>query len=133
MINQNSKFLVEISPAELIDKICILEIKIEKITDPEKNRNVKHELKVLMDVFNALVFPSRELNQLINRLRAASKRGWEIEDIKRECEREKDFGDKFIEAARGAFKNNDERAMIWKEINMLLKSNIVQEKSYEKY
>jgi hypothetical protein len=130
MASENSKILVEISPAELIDKICVLEIKSKKITDPEKNKNIQHELNILKCVFNTTIAPSEELNQLINELKAISQRGWENEEIKRAHERENDFGPKFIKAACDAFKNNDERAAVWKKINVLLKSNIIQEKSY---
>ncbi len=125
--------MVPISPAELIDKICILEIRKEKIVDPEKNKNVRNELEFLKKVFDDNINSSPELDSLIGKLKSLSLRGWEIEDVKRSCERDKDFGSRFIEAARGAFKNNDERAAVWKEINMLLKSDIVQEKSYEQY
>lgn len=124
---------IPISPAELIDKICILEIKAEKITDPEKNKNVQRELELMRAVFNEHVKPSLELNQLIAKLKAVSRRGWEAEDVKRGREKAGDFGENFIVAARTAYQNNDERAGIWKEINLLLKSEIVQEKSYEKY
>lgn len=131
MISGNSKILVEISPAELIDKICVLEIKNEKIANPKKKKNIQHELEILKSVFNINITPSEELNQLIGKLKVISQRGWESEEVKRECEHENDFGPKFIKAARDAYKNNDERAIIWKKINILLGSNIIQEKSYE--
>ena len=127
------KILLPVSPAELMDKISILEIKAKKISDPEKLKNVKHELEVLMEVFRSNIEQSKELNKLFDQLRKLSVKGWKIEDIKRDCERMGDFSIKFINAARGAFKNNDERAALWKEINLLLKSDIVQEKSYKKY
>lgn len=127
------KLQIPVSPAELIDKVCILEIKAEKITDPEKNRNVQRELELMRTVFKEHITPSPELDQLIAKLEAVSRRGWEAEDVKRGCEKVGDFGDNFIAAARMAYQNNDERAGIWKEINLLLKSEIVQEKSYEKY
>lgn len=127
------KILLPVSPAELIDKIAILEIKEKKISDLEKLKNVKHELEVLTGVFRKNIEQSKELDQLFNQLRKLSAKGWKIEDIKRDCESKNDFGAKFINAARGAFKNNDERAALWKEINLLLKSDIVQEKSYKKY
>ena len=132
-MNTDSSILIPISPAELIDKICILEIKVEKITDPEKNNNVKNELEKLKVVMNQQITSSPELETLIEKLRSVSRRGWEAEDIKRTCEREEDFGPRFIEAARTAYQNNDDRAAIWKEINLLLNSDIIQEKSYEKY
>jgi hypothetical protein len=127
------KILLPVSPAELMDKISILEIKTKKISDPEKLKNVKHELEILMQVFKKNIDQSKELTHLFDKLRKLSAKGWKIEDIKRDCERVGDFSSKFIEAARGAFKNNDERAALWKKINLLLKSDIVQEKSYKKY
>ena len=131
MPNENSKILVEISPAELIDKICILELKSKEITDPEKNRNITHELGILKDVFEAHIARSKELDDLIHTLKTITRRGWDHEEVKRACERANDFGPRFIEAARGAYTNNDERSALWKRINVLLKSNIVQEKSHE--
>lgn len=122
-----------ISPAELLDKIAILEIKRERIVEREKLRNIQHELETLRDIFEKHIRVSKELETLFDKLRELSRKGWEIEDGKRACERENDFGDKFIEFARAAFKNNDERSSVWKQINLLLKSEIVQEKSYEKY
>ncbi|MBI2670090.1 MAG: hypothetical protein HYX20_03030 [Candidatus Yanofskybacteria bacterium] len=128
-----NKILIPISPAELMDKIAILEVKSERIKDQEKLKNVKHELKTHLAVFNKRIQPSGELKRLFDKLRQLSAKGWDIEDKKRFCERNGDFGPEFIEAARAAFKNNDERAAVWREINLLLKSDIVQEKSYEKY
>ncbi len=133
MAKTHIQILIPISPAELMDKIAILEVKEKRIIESDKLKNVKHELKLLREVFNKSIKPTRELNQLFNKLRKLSAKGWDIEDRKRVCERNGDFGPEFIEAARGAFKNNDERAAVWKEINLLLKSDIVQEKSYEKY
>lgn len=125
--------LLPISPAELMDKIAILEIKAKKISDREKLKNIKHELELLTAVFKKNIKPSQELNGLFDKLRQLSTKGWKIEDIKRDCERRGDFGTKFINAARGAFKNNDERAAVWKKINLLLGSAIIQEKSYKSY
>ena len=132
-MGKTNSILIPISPAELIDKICILEIKAEKITDPEKNKNIKNELEKLLGIWQEKIVNSPALESLKAKLKAASLRGWEAEDIKRACEREEDFGTRFIAAARTAYQNNDDRAAIWKEINLLLKSDIVQEKSYEKY
>ena len=127
------KIKVPISPSELMDKIAILEIKEKKIADPLKLKNVKYELQTLKAVFQDHITTSKELNGLFDELRKLSAKGWKIEDIKRDCERQKDFGPKFINAARAAFKNNDARAALWKKINILLKSDIVQEKSYTRY
>ncbi|MBI2062854.1 MAG: hypothetical protein HYT61_01270 [Candidatus Yanofskybacteria bacterium] len=128
-----TKILIPISSAELMDKIAILEVKSERIKDVKKLKNIKRELKLLRVIFNKSIKPTKELGQLFNKLRRLSAKGWDIEDKKRLCERNGDFGPEFIKAARVAFKNNDERAAVWKEINTLLKSDIVQEKSYEDY
>lgn len=116
-----------------MDKIAILEVKSEKIKDLEKLKHIRHELEIFRSVFDKYIQSTEELNRLFDKLRALSAKGWDIEDKKRLCERNGDFGHEFIEAARGAFKNNDKRAAVWKEINLLLKSDIIQEKSYEKY
>ncbi|MBI2100046.1 MAG: hypothetical protein HYT48_01755 [Candidatus Vogelbacteria bacterium] len=122
--------LVPTAPAELLDKVAILEVKEERIIDPEKLKNVRHELELLRQIAKNQIPPSPELNKLFSKLRTLSEKGWDIEDGKRDCERRQDFGPRFIELARGAFKNNDERATIKKQINLLLKSDIVEEKSY---
>lgn len=124
--------LVPIAPAELFDKIAILEIKEQRISDPEKLKNVKYELNLLREIFNKHINSTPELETLLDRLRELSAKGWDIEDGKRRCEKEKKFDNEFIEYARGAFKNNDERAVVKKEVNLILGSKIVEEKSYEK-
>ena len=133
MKKTKNTILIPVSPAELMDKLAILAIKQQKIKDLEKLKNIKREIKVLNTVFGKNIKMTKELNRLFMALKKASNKGWRIEDIKRDCERRKDFGPEFINAARGAFKNNDARAVLWKKINLLLKSEIVQEKSYEKY
>lgn len=132
-MNDPKKILIPISPAELMDKIAILEVKSDRIKDLEKLKNVKHELGILRAIFDNNIQPTKELNRLLDKLRSLSAKGWDIEDKKRLCEKNGDFGPEFIEAARSAFKNNDERAAVWKKINTMLKSDIVQEKSYEEY
>lgn len=127
------KLLVPLSPAELMDKISILEVKALYISAPEKLANVRCELEILRKVFKNSIKPSKKLNNLFNQLRILSARGWKIEDKKRLCEKKNDFGPKFIKSARAAFKNNDQRAAVWKKINTYLNSDIVQEKQYEKY
>ncbi len=130
---ETTKIMAPMSAAELIDKIAILEVKKSHIADPDKLKNVNHELDSMMEIFNKYITPSPELDALFNKLRILSAKGWDIEDGKRACEHVGDFGEKFVEFARGAFKNNDERSTVWKEINLLLKSDIIQEKSYEEY
>ncbi len=124
--------LVPIAPAELLDKIAILEVKEKRISDPEKLKNVRYELELLRLIVKNHITHLPEIDALFSKLRELSETGWDIEDGKRRCEKEKKFDDKFIEYARGAFKNNDERAAVKKEINLILGSKIVEEKSYEK-
>lgn len=122
--------LVPIAPAELLDKVAILEVKEKKISDPEKLKNVRYELELLRRLVKNHIAHLPKIDTLFAKLRELSETGWDIEDGKRDCERRKDFGPDFIEFARGAFKNNDERAAVKKEINLILGSKIVEEKSY---
>ena len=124
---------VEVSPGELIDKITILEIKLERIDDVEKLKNVKSEWETLTAARDAAVEPSDELERLSVELKQVNERLWEIEDHIRECERDKDFGDKFIELARGVYVNNDQRSRLKRDINKLLGSSLIEEKSYAAY
>jgi hypothetical protein len=114
----------------LIDKITILEIKSERIGEPEKNRNVLIELQSLQAARDRTILPSDSLNSLTAELRAVNERLWDIEDEIRACERAGDFGPKFVELARSVYLNNDRRAAIKREINVLLGSKIIEEKSY---
>lgn len=130
MSKAKKHILIPTSPAELVDKICILEIKTKEISDPVKNKNVCYELAVLREVFDIHIQSTNELNKLMNKLRLISRRGWNIEDQRRACEINKDFGPKFVTVAKAAFQNNRRRMAVWKEINLLLKSDIIQEKSH---
>ncbi len=124
---------VEVSPGELIDKITILEIKLERIDDAEKLKNVKSEWEMLSTARNAAVESSEELERLSAELKQVNERLWEIEDDIRDCERDKDFSDKFIEFARGVYLNNDKRSRLKRQINKLLGSHLSEEKSYAAY
>ena len=124
---------VEVSPGELIDKITILEIKLERIDDAKKLKNVKSEWETLTAARDAAVESSDELERLSADLKQVNERLWEIEDHIRECERDQDFGDKFIELARGVYVNNDERSRLKRDINKLLGSSLIEEKSYAAY
>jgi len=124
---------VEISPGELIDKITILEIKRERITNPTKLENVEREWKVLTAARDGAVKPSAELDRLAAELKRINERLWEIEDEIRDCERRKDFGKEFVELARGVYLNNDRRSEIKRAINELLGSRLSEEKSYAAY
>ena len=125
--------LVEVGAGELIDKITILKIKAERMTDPAKLRNVNHELNLLSQVCSQNLAPSRELEQLEDELRRVNEDLWVIEDDIRACEARKDFGPKFIELARSVYIQNDKRAAIKKSINELSGSSIVEEKSYTEF
>ena len=124
---------VGIAPGELIDKITILEIKSERMTDAAKLENVRIELATLATARDAAILFSAELADLTGELKKINEQLWEIEDDIRDCEREKDFGEKFVELARLVYKSNDRRAALKRDINMLLGSHLVEEKSYSKY
>ena len=128
------KILAEISVGELFDKITILKIKTKKIQDSEKLTNIKNELNFLNNqASNINVKDQESLNQNINKLQSINEELWDIENYKRECEANKDFGEKFIELSRDVHFKNDIRAQIKKEINLLTDSIIVEEKEYSKY
>jgi Family of unknown function (DUF6165) len=121
---------IETAPGELIDKITILEIKSERISDRDKVRNVLRELDTLRRARDQTIRTSDELDALTADLRSVNEALWQIEDEIRLCERAGDFGPKFVELARSVYHRNDERAAIKREINVLLGSKIIEEKSY---
>jgi hypothetical protein len=125
--------MVQVAPGELIDKITILEIKDERIKDEAKLKNVRVELDVLNQCVKDNIEMDDELVDLKSQLKTINEQLWVIEDDIRDCEREKDFGDKFVELARSVYFTNDKRAAIKKEINVKLNSLIVEEKSYQEY
>ena len=124
---------VDISPGELIDKITILEIKLERIEDAEKLVNVKHEFEILAAARDGALEPSDQLDRLSVELKKANESLWEIEDDIRDCERAKDFGPAFIKLARAVYFHNDKRSQLKREINELLGSSLIEEKSYAAY
>tara|TARA_R110002096_G_scaffold2741_22_gene14173 strand:+ start:426 stop:815 length:390 start_codon:yes stop_codon:yes gene_type:complete len=124
---------VDISVGELVDKISILEIKQEHIDDPDKLANVSNELGILNDEFLHNVPKSDDLDVLKDRLKAVNLEIWNLEDDIRDQERRRDFGEKFVQLARSVYKTNDKRAALKREINVLLGSAIVEEKSYQEY
>lgn len=125
--------LVEIAPGELVDKITILVIKLERITDPAKLRNVEHEHRVLTAVLPVAFQTDAKLMQLRGDLKAVNEIIWQVEDDIRDHERRKDFGPSFVELARAVYVNNDRRAALKREINDVLQSAILEEKSYSPY
>ena len=124
---------VDVAPGELFDKITILEIKSERISDPEKLENVRRELGALRDARDAVIERSTELDRLSAALRAVNEALWNLEDDIRACEREKDFGPRFVELARAVYLTNDKRSAIKREINALLGAAFFEEKSYAPY
>jgi hypothetical protein len=125
--------LAEISPGELIDKITILEIKQARITDPAKRANVDYALRRLRETQDAELPAHPELALLTAALKAANEALWDIEDAIRDCEREADFGPRFIELARSVYHTNDRRAATKKAIDQLYGSAMTEEKSYKAY
>ena len=124
---------IPISPGELLDKITILQIKAERISDPVKVANVKTELEMLTRVWDEAVEADADITALTAELKSINESLWEIEDDIRDEERNKRFGDRFIELARAVYVTNDERANAKKKVNLHLNSTIVEEKSYQDY
>ena len=128
-----NKILVEVSVGELLDKISILEIKQDKIKDPNKLAFINTEHSILKDQLEKNVQPSSQLEQLFNSLKQINAKLWVIEDDKRQCEKDKDFGEKFIKLSRDVHFLNDDRAKIKLEINNLTGSKIKEIKEYTSY
>ena len=124
---------VPISPGELIDKITILEIKVDQIKDENKLNNVKSELEHLNEVLKQSKLEINTIQPLKNELKKFNIELWEIEDKIRIKESNQEFDKEFIELARSVYIQNDKRAATKKEINILLGSRIVEEKSYADY
>jgi hypothetical protein len=124
---------VPISPGELIDKITILQIKSERITDPVKVANVRTELALLEATWRESPFSTSDIEMEWASLRRINEKLWEVEDRLRDKERARTFDQEFIELARSVYFTNDERAAVKREINTKLGSKIVEEKSYAKY
>ena len=128
-----NKILVEVSVGELLDKISILEIKKEKIKDPEKLKFINDEYEVLKAELNQNVKSDEKLNDLFNSLKDINSKLWVIEDDKRLCEKNSDFGEKFIKLSRDVHFLNDSRAKIKLEINNHTGSKIKEIKEYTSY
>ena len=124
------KILAEISAGELIDKITILEIKKIKISDAEKLKDINKELDSLNQTFKQFIPNPSSIQQLIDKLKSINLKLWDIENGKRQAEKDQNFGKEFIELARSVYKSNDERAKIKLEINNTLGSNIKEVKSH---
>ena len=128
-----NKILVEVSVGELLDKISILEIKQEKIKDAESLKFIKDEYNVLKAELDKNIKTDENLKNLFNSLKEINSKLWVIEDDKRMCEKNKDFGEKFIKLSRDVHFLNDDRAKIKLEINNLTGSKIKEIKEYTSY
>ena len=128
-----SEILVPVSFGELLDKIAILQIKSERMSDPAKLANVRHELDALESTWLAHAASSTDVIALRGQLKAVNERLWQIEDDIRDKEAAQQFDARFIELARSVYFQNDERARIKRDINLALGSSYVEEKSYADY
>ena len=128
-----NKIIVEVSIGELLDKISILEIKKEKIKDSEKLKFIDNEYSVLKDQLDKNINSDDKLNNLFQSLKEINAKLWVIEDDKRQCEKDKDFGEKFIKLSRDVHFLNDDRAKIKLEINNHTGSSIKEIKEYTSY
>jgi hypothetical protein len=125
--------MVPVSPGEVLDKITILEIKSERMTDPEKVANVRTELALLQETWRRSITDDEKISDLHRQLKEINEALWEIEDDIRDKERAKEFDPPFIELARSVYFTNDRRSRVKKELNQHLGSVIVEEKSYQDY
>ncbi len=128
-----NKIIIEVSVGELLDKISILEIKKEKIKDPKKLEFISSEHSILKDQLEKNVKSDDKLNKLFQDLKEINAKLWVIEDDKRDCEKNKDFGDKFIKLSRDVHFLNDDRAKIKLEMNNHTGSSIKEIKEYTSY
>ena len=128
-----SEIRVPVSPGELLDKITILKIKSSRMSDTQKLANVRIELKVLEETWDASPYAKSDIAAEVKALLQANERLWVIEDDIRDKERAQAFDSEFIRLARAVYFENDERAAIKRRINLKLGSTIVEEKSYAEY
>tara|TARA_Y100001960_G_scaffold237679_1_gene250495 strand:- start:57 stop:446 length:390 start_codon:yes stop_codon:yes gene_type:complete len=128
-----NKILVEVSVGELLDKISILEIKKEKISNPDSLKFINNEYDILKDQFNKNIKVDKKLNELFESLKEINGKLWIIEDDKRMCEKNSDFGEKFIKLSRNIHFLNDSRSKIKLEINNHTGSKIKEIKEYTAY
>jgi transcriptional regulator of nitric oxide reductase len=124
---------VPVSPGEVLDKITILEIKSERMNDPEKVANVRTELALLQETWAQAVTGDDVIRNLHAQLKEINETLWEIEDDIRDKERLREFDERFIELARSVYFTNDRRSQVKKQLNLHLGSQIIEEKSYQDY
>ena len=127
------KILTEVSAGELLDKLSILEIKLNKIKDPGLLQKIQKEYDTLNKTKNNNINSSNEIDILYKKLKEINEKLWKIENEKRLCEKNSDFNDKFIQLARDVYIVNDKRSKIKLEINKILNSNIKEVKQYTQY
>ena len=127
------RILIEISEGELLDKISILEIKLNKIKNPNLLKEVKKEYEILNGLKKKNINFSKEIENLYLELKETNIKIWQIENDKRLCEKNSDFSEKFIKISRDEYFANDRRAKIKSKINILLDSNIKEIKEHTKY
>ncbi len=133
MVIKSKKILSEISAGELLDKISILEIKLEKIKDKADQEEINKEYKILKEVQNSNLEVTEKLKTLFKEIKEVNSNLWNIEDELRICEKNKDFGQSFIKLARDVYLNNDNRSKIKSKINEVSGSNIKEIKQYVDY
>tara|TARA_B100001123_G_C15106763_1_gene945780 strand:- start:60 stop:461 length:402 start_codon:yes stop_codon:yes gene_type:complete len=133
MINKPKKIHAEISTGELLDKLSILEIRLDKIKDKNSLVEINKEYEILKNLKNSNTESSEKIEHLFNEIKKVNLNLWNIEDEIRVCEKNKDFGQTFIELARSVYFNNDKRSKIKSEINKLSNSNIREIKQYSDY
>jgi hypothetical protein len=124
---------VPVSVGELLDKITILRIKFDRLQDPKQRQNVAHELQLLETIAQSQLESRADYTSLMNQLQAVNAKLWDIEEGKRDCERRKVFDEHFIQLARSVYIENDRRAALKRSLNVLLGSEILEEKSYAQY
>lgn len=124
---------IMVSPGELIDRLTILEIKLDRLGDAQKRKNIEIEHAALRVAFEAHVFRSATLDSFIDELREVNLRLWTIEDDIRDCERRREFGPTFAALARSVYLSNDRRTALKRTVNVLLGSELHEEKLYSQY
>ena len=133
MANKSKKIHSEISAGELLDKMSILEIKLQKISNKDSLGEVKKEYQILKDTQKSMIEFTDEIKSLFDAIKKVNLTLWDIEDKIRICEKNKDYGEVFIKLARGVYLSNDKRSKIKSKINTILGSNIKEVKEYVNY
>ena len=125
---------IEVSNGEIVDKMTILELKLDKIKDKTQLKNIEKEWAILNDCVMSLyqIFSDSDFYSKVDELSEINSQLWDVEDWIRNCEKEQRFDKEFVELARSVYRLNDQRAQLKKDINLLTKSNFVEEKSYSK-